>query len=288
VGTLVAPVARLIARGRGWTVSEHVCGAGPRDQPFEEVHAGFAIAAVVEGTFTYRTDTGRAVMHPGALLLGNAGAGFECRHEHATGDRCIACHFDDALLDDDVRFRAAMIPAGVRRTPSIAVIEALAARGDAGALEDAVIRLVEDAVATEPVRVAMLPARDVRRISEIVRHVEDQACSPIDLDALAALAGTSKFHFARMFRALVGMSPYQFVIALRMRRAGVRLASELDAVATIAFDVGFGDLSTFNHRFLDVYGMTPTAYRKRYGPARTPARGSRGSRSHRSPMAACR
>ncbi|HMG57310.1 MAG TPA: AraC family transcriptional regulator [Kofleriaceae bacterium] len=268
MATLVAPVARLIARGRGWTVSEHVCGAGPRDQPFEEAHSGFAIAVVVEGTFTYHTETGRAVMHPGALLLGNPGARFECRHEHATGDRCLACHFDDTLLDDDFRFRAAMIPAGVRRAPSIAVVEALAARGDAGALEDAVVRLLEDAIATEPTRVAMLSARDVRRISEIVRHLEHHSCKPVDLDALAALAGTSKFHFARMFRSIVGMSPYQFVIALRMRRAAVRLASELDAVATIAFDVGFGDLSTFNHRFLDVFGMTPTAYRKRHGRSR--------------------
>jgi hypothetical protein len=109
VATLVAPVARAIARGRGWAVSEHVCRAGPRDQPFEEVHAGFAIAAVVEGTFTYHTDTGRAVMHPGALLLGNPGAGFECRHDHATGDRCIACHFDAGLLDDDFRLRLAQL-----------------------------------------------------------------------------------------------------------------------------------------------------------------------------------
>jgi AraC family transcriptional regulator len=271
VGTLVAPVARQIAQGRGWTVAEHVCHAGPRDRPFEEVHAGFAIAAVVEGTFAYRTETGHAELHPGALLLGNPGAGFECRHDHAIGDRCIACTFEPALLGEDFRFRGAMIPATVEHAPAIAIVEALAARADAPALEDAVLRLVETAVATEPATVASLPARDVRRVTEIVRHLEDRANEPVDLDALAALAGTSKFHFARTFRAVAGMSPYRFVIALRMRRAAVRLASDPDSIATIAFAVGFGDLSTFNHRFRDLFGMTPTAYRRRYGLRSTTA-----------------
>ncbi len=55
------------------------------------------------------------------------------------------------------------------------------------------------------------------------------------------------------------MTPYQFVLSIRMRRAAVRLATSSERVATIAFETGFGDLSAFNGRFRDVFGVTPTS-----------------------------
>ena len=73
----------------------------------------------------------------------------------------------------------------------------------------------------------------------------------------------SKYHFLRTFRHLVGMTPYQFVLSVRMRRAAVRLATSSEPVSAIAFETGFGDLSTFNGRFRDVFGMSPMVYRSR-------------------------
>jgi hypothetical protein len=65
-------VARPLRQGQGWGISEYICTAGPHDRPFEERHEEFSIAAVIEGTFNYRGDTGTAVLHPGAFLLGNS------------------------------------------------------------------------------------------------------------------------------------------------------------------------------------------------------------------------
>jgi AraC family transcriptional regulator len=67
----------VLASGSGWTVTDTVCTAGPRDRVFEEVHGTTCIGAVVEGTFQYRTESGRAVLAPGGMILGNAGACFE-------------------------------------------------------------------------------------------------------------------------------------------------------------------------------------------------------------------
>jgi AraC family transcriptional regulator len=41
------------------------------------------------------------------------------------------------------------------------------------------------------------------------------------------------------------------------------LATSSEPVSVIAFETGFGDLSTFNGRFRDVFGMSPTVYRSR-------------------------
>jgi AraC-like DNA-binding protein len=58
------------------------------------------------------------------------------------------------------------------------------------------------------------------------------------------------------------MTPYKFLLAVRMRRAAVKLATSDAPVAAIAFDAGFGDLSTFNNRFRETFGAAPTRWRR--------------------------
>ena len=126
---------RPIAGGEDWSVSEFICAAGPGDRPFEELHDGYTIAAVVEGSFTYRADSGVALMHPGALLLGNSGKCFECGHEHGAGDRCISFNFSPELFCEITaavagtsryKFSGPMLPAGKRSIPVLALIDAIA------------------------------------------------------------------------------------------------------------------------------------------------------------------
>ena len=99
-GETKTPRARVLASGNGWTVSDVVCSAGPRDLPFEEQHTGTSIAIVVSGTFQYRTSTGGELMTPGSLLLGNAGDGFTCGHEHGSGDRCLSFSYGPEFREE--------------------------------------------------------------------------------------------------------------------------------------------------------------------------------------------
>jgi AraC-like DNA-binding protein len=94
------PARRLLAQGDGWSVSDVVCNAGPRDRPFEERHSRVGIAIVVEGSFQYQSDTGRELMTPGSLLLGNPGQYFQCGHEHSVGDRCISFAYEPEYFEN--------------------------------------------------------------------------------------------------------------------------------------------------------------------------------------------
>jgi AraC-like DNA-binding protein len=272
---IAAPAVRALYRGWEWSVSEYLCTAGPHDRPFEERHHGVSIAAVIEGTFTYRTDSGTAMLHPGAFLFGNAAACYECGHEHSTGDRCISFHVAPdyfaeiaASMAGSGRFRFAtpMLPATPKLLPWLARIEARTVFAEPLAVDETAARLVEAVIgaasgmAPLPVRVS---PRDARRIGDALRHIEVNAADALDLDTLASVAVMSKYHFLRTFRHTVGMTPYQFLLGVRMRRAAVRLATSSAAVSAIAFEAGFGDLSTFNGRFRDVFGMSPTAWRSR-------------------------
>lgn len=271
-GTLAV---RLLCQGQEWSIGEYLCTAGPDDRPFEERREQFAIAAVIEGSFRYRGDMGAAVMHPGAFLLGNSATCYECGHDHSTGDRCIAFHFAPAYFAEVAasaagsgrfRFPTPMLPATPELLPWLVRIEARTTLADRLAIEEAVPSLMEAVIgavsSTTPLPVCA-STRDARRIGDVLRYIELHAAEPLDLETLASVAIMSKFHFLRTFRHIVGMTPYQFLLNMRMRRAAVRLATSSEPVSAIAFETGFGDLSTFNGRFRDMFGVSPTVYRSR-------------------------
>jgi AraC family transcriptional regulator len=280
---IIAPDVRMLARGEGWSVAEYVCHAGPSDRPFEERHGEVAIAGVVEGSFQYRSRTGSALLYPGSFLLGNAGDCFECRHEHGIGDRCIALSFAPALFEEIAataagsarfRFSAPILPA--KRSLSAPAVqmqelceEPVAAAEWAIGIAANVLRAHAGASA----RAGSISSRDERRISAVLRHIDAHADAPLDLDVLAAVAFMSKYHFLRTFRRVVGMTPYAFLIDVRLRRAALMLVTTRAPIASIAFAAGFGDLSTFNGRFREVFGTTPGAYRARAGGRVSPLGG---------------
>jgi AraC-like DNA-binding protein len=264
---------RLLASGSGWRVADIVCDAGPRDRPFEERHEDTCIAMVTEGTFQYRSAQGRAVLASGSVLLGNHGTCFECGHEHATGDRCLAFHFAPACFEEivaampGVRRRDFMVPS-LPPLPSLARLLALAesarAENDAVLFEELALRLAGAVAVTfsEDRGGAASPSRrEERRITDAVRRIEAAADEEVRLAMLAREAGMSPYHFLRVFRATMGMTPYQFVLRQRLHRAAVRLRSTKDPVSSIAFGAGFNDLSTFNRRFRRVLGESPSRYR---------------------------
>lgn len=271
----MAMLVRNLASADGWRVQDVVCDAGPRDRPFEEQHSGFSIAIVSEGSFQYRCSAGRALLAPGALLLGNPGHCFECGHAHATGDRCLSFQYTPALFERIVAavpgarraaLPAASLPPLAELQPLLAEAEAARDEADAPALEEAGLCLADAVVATlTDARQAMRgpSARDERRVTRALRRIEAMAGEELALAELADESAMSRYHFLRVFRQVVGLSPHQFVLRLRLHRAALRLRASGEPVATIAGECGFNDLSTFNRRFRRVMGASPGDYRAR-------------------------
>lgn len=267
---------RLLASGPGWSVSDFVCGAGPHDPSFQERHETACIAAVTEGSFQYRSTHGAAVLVPGAVLLGNPGYCFECGHEHATGDRCLAFNFTPDCLEAIVAavpgarrtvFSVPRLPPLPLLTPLLADAEAARDAGDSEELEELSLGLAGAAIAIlaeTDRRAPPLSRRDQRRLTDALRRIEAEACEPLALADLASEASMSRYHFLRSFGRMVGLTPHQYVLRTRLHRAAVRLRRSTESISAIAFEVGFNDLSTFNRRFRRVMGLSPSAYRLRH------------------------
>lgn len=264
---------RILAEGAGWTVTDFRCEAGPNDPAFEEMHERSSIALVLEGVFRYETSQGAADLVAGSVLLGNRGHCFQCGHDHSWGDRCISFHFAPEMIEQvasaipgarKIEFARAALPPLEAFVPLAAQAATLGAHSENAAFEDLSYRVAETVFATlaeHAMPAVSVNDRDRRRVADAVQRIERKSDSTLTLNGLAREAGVSAFHFLRIFRDSVGMTPHQFVLRTRLQNAALELRRTEKPVSAIAFDAGFGDLSTFNRRFKRLMGVSPSAWR---------------------------
>jgi AraC family transcriptional regulator len=87
----------------------------------------------------------------------------------------------------------------------------------------------------------------------------------LELGSISRAAGLSEFHFARLFKAATGVTPFQFVTRTRIERAKELLRKTRLPIFEIAERVGYLKPSHFSARFRAVSGCGPDAYRKSTG-----------------------
>ncbi|GAA4084126.1 MULTISPECIES: helix-turn-helix transcriptional regulator [Actinomadura] len=103
----------------------------------------------------------------------------------------------------------------------------------------------------------------LRRLRMAKDAMDRDWAEPLDVAAVAARAGYSRFHFVRLFRDAYGETPGQYLSRRRIERAQDLLRSANMTVTEICMLVGFTSLGTFCTRFKQQTGMTPTEFRAR-------------------------
>lgn len=101
--------------------------------------------------------------------------------------------------------------------------------------------------------------REAESIARVCRLIASAEEIP-DLDTLAASAGLSRFHFHRLFKKILGVTPRQYAVAHRAGRIRSGLQKNSSVTAAI-YDAGFGSSSRFYENSTQTLGMTPTAFR---------------------------
>ena len=84
----------------------------------------------------------------------------------------------------------------------------------------------------------------------------------LSCDQLAARAGMSKFHFIKEYRRQFGITPYRYLLQVRIAQACRMLELRVQAPADIALAVGFNDLSAFLKAFRAQRGLSVTDYQR--------------------------
>jgi AraC-like DNA-binding protein len=253
------------------------CAAGPAAQPFIERHANFSVSYVRKGSFGYRSYGATFELVAGAVLIGHPGDEYVCSHDHVCGDECLSVQLRPDVMETiggGDRRRAAIWRSGaLPPLPELMVLGELAQaaaedRSDIGIDEAAMLftaRFValamERTTGRHPKPGALRP-EDRRRAVEAALWIDAHADRAIDLDKAAARTGLSPFHFLRLFSGSLGVTPHQYLVRTRLRRAARLLAEDDRAITDIAFDVGFGDLSNFVRTFHRAAGLSPRRFRQ--------------------------
>ncbi|MEM6452314.1 MAG: AraC family transcriptional regulator [Cyanobacteria bacterium P01_D01_bin.105] len=109
-----------------------------------------------------------------------------------------------------------------------------------------------------PVYEGGLPSRQLRQVLDYIDTHLDQE---IKLADLAQLLDISQFHFSRLFKQSLGVSPYQYLLQQRVERAKQLLKSTDRLITDIALACGFNSHSHLSKQFKQLTGTTPKAYR---------------------------
>jgi AraC-like DNA-binding protein len=251
------------------SVSDFRCTAVPGDKPFVEQYGCHSVSYVRKGSFGCRTRGRSFDLVAGSILVGHPGDEYLCTHDHVCGDECLSFFLTpelvEAIGDRTEVWRVGAAPP----LPELMVLGELAqaaadGRSDIGLDEVGQLfasRFVE-VVSGRPREPAVTKARDRRRAVETALWIDAHSHRQLDLEAAAAQAEISPFHFLRLFASVLGVTPHQYLVRSRLRHAARLLADDGRSITDVAYHVGFGDLSNFVRTFHRAAGVSPRKFRE--------------------------
>jgi len=261
--------ATTLFEGDSLSVYHYRCGAGPHDRPFAECHARHSISYVRHGSFGYHTLGRLHELVAGAVLVGSPGQEYMATHEHhGCGDECLSVKLSADLAGS---FTSREFFGKVGSLPPMSelmvlgeLVQAAAeGRSDVG-VDEAATLFAARAAGTACAATGCSPvgARQRRIAVEAALWIEANAAQPLDLEDTARQVGLSPFHFLRTFRRVLGVTPHQYLVRMRLRRAARLLAEGELPVTEVALEVGFADLSNFVRTFHRAAGTPPARFSK--------------------------
>jgi AraC-like DNA-binding protein len=258
----------LLARP-SMTVSDFRCSAAPEDEPFVERHRSHSISYVRKGSFGYHSRGRSHDLVAGSFLIGCPDAEFVCTHDHVCGDECLSFFLAPDLVEAIGAGNTAWQIGAAPPLSELMVLGELAQAAADGTSDiglDEVGHLIAhrfvEVIGGEKRRRAAVTAQDRRRAVETALWLDAQSHREIGLEDAAGQAGVSPFHFLRLFSRVLGVTPHQYLVRSRLRRAARLLANDDRDVTDIAYDVGFGDLSNFVRTFHRAAGVPPKKFRQ--------------------------
>lgn len=103
--------------------------------------------------------------------------------------------------------------------------------------------------------------RDILVIKPALDYICNFFMNNISIDHLATLCHLSTTHFRRVFLSIMGSTPHNYLIAVRIDRACALLRTTDEAILTVSERVGFHSTSSFNRSFYKIIGVSPREYR---------------------------
>ena len=97
---------------------------------------------------------------------------------------------------------------------------------------------------------------------QAINYIQSNLDKDLKLSEMAKVVGLSQYHFARLFKRSLGISPWRYVLQCRIERSKELLRSHRMAITEVAKATGFSSSSYFTKQFHQIVGVTPKAYQQ--------------------------
>ena len=241
-------------------------------------HPFLKVLAIINGIGALETDDSRLEIQPFDLLLVPSDSTHrlidDSEHPLSLQIVCINSDLvDDVARHDGIRFRETLrmrqsTPTN-RLRPLLRRMMAEQSRGEAGSSTllralslELLISFHQQGESIETAR-QNSRASAASRIACYLAQLESEFYAEESLEEAAARLGMSLRSFTSHFKALAGCSRHQKIASLRIDHARKLLRDPQRAVTGIAFECGYGDLSSFYRAFKRTEGCSPGEFRER-------------------------
>ncbi|MBI1358585.1 MAG: helix-turn-helix domain-containing protein [Acidobacteria bacterium] len=262
---------------RGILIEKHLSSPGERRSTSINHHV-LSMTTGSSSRFEYRRPSGEflvCVNRPGSIMVTPIGPVPDMRfHERS---EFIHCALEDTLTHDVLHDLEPAIPqpvfrSGIQDKGIQCILELLIEELDAPfPLGRLYVDSLAQALATRYVLMEYALAR--RRTSEaaglaprvltrVLGKIEAHLDADLSLQALADESGYSRAHFLRLFRLATGVTPHQYILSLRLKRAQDQLKQSDASISDVALSCGFSSQSHMTSLFRRRLEMTPGEFRR--------------------------
>ena len=100
-----------------------------------------------------------------------------------------------------------------------------------------------------------------KKIEKVIKYIDENFKEQPTVDTLAKYIGMSKYHFIRVFKEYVGVTPIQFLQSITLNYAKEHL-KESKSILDSSLDIGLSSSSRLHDLFVKIIGVTPKEYKE--------------------------
>ncbi|MFM9328047.1 helix-turn-helix domain-containing protein [Paenibacillus mesotrionivorans] len=228
----------------------------------KHTHQEYAIGVTLRGIQHYHLDGCLQLSHQYGVMLFNPEQAHDGMAHDKEGLDYVMLYMDPSLLlevmekKEIVRFSTPIVYDYRLGQRVLGLSQAILGGKDEALCTELFFALADSLVHTGS-------SAGARKDAVVIKKAKDMLHANLEhvlkLDEISRELHLSKFQLIRLFKAHMGISPYQYFLNCKIERAKLLIEKNRDVYSAVAA-CGFVDLSHFNRHFKSVYGVTAFEY----------------------------